>query len=171
MLVGEIIALCVIFVALPPIIWRLIYLIHKTKYDKFMAQVDALNKLKATLNSTLNSMGGSSSAPTAELIKKIKVKKSKILDKLDALMELVSSRTGVSITYEEIMDTYLQEHIKIKLLTDEVLKNSAVVSDYTFMKQVVFQLIKENKFPSESDFDNINLIYKKFKRMKKIKKW
>ena len=124
MLVGEIIALCIIFVVLPPVVWRLIYLIHETKYDKFMAQVDALNKLKATLNSTLNSMGGSSSAPTAELIKKIKVKKSKILDKLDALIELISSRTGIPIAYENIMDTYMQEQILVKMLPDGSLQNT-----------------------------------------------
>lgn len=171
MLVGEIIALCVIFIMLPTIIWRLIYLGHKTEYDKFvtMTQFDALNKLQSTLNTTLNSVGVNTNAPTAELIKKIKVKKSKILDKLDSLIELISSRTGIHIVYENIMDTYTQEQILIKQLSEKEITTD-IVSDYNLLKQIVYQLIKENKFPETDDFDYINKTYKKFKRMSKIKK-
>lgn len=147
MLLGEIIGLCVLFVVLPPIVWRLIYLTNKSKYDKFMAQVDALNKLQSTLNATLNGML-SNSTPTAELIKKVKLKKSKILDKFDALIELISSRTGVPIIHEEIIDTYLQEKIKIKFLDEEEIKGrDDIIEDFMFLKRVTLELIKENKFP------------------------
>lgn len=170
MLLGEMIALCIIFVVLPPVLWRIIYIIYKNKYDKFMESNDALNNLKTILNSTLNSMA-SSGVLTPELIKKIKIKKSKILDKLDALIELIISRTGASIVYEYINDTYMQEEIKIKLLSEESIRGQKTITeDFMFLKRIIYELIKENKFPISEDFDSINKIYKKFKKMPKIKK-
>lgn len=169
MLVGEIIALCVIFVVLPPVIWRLIYLVNKTTYDKLMVHVNALNKLQSTLNAKLNSVGGNSNVLTVELVKKIKVKKSKILDKLDSLIELISSRTGIHIVFENILDGYIKEQVLVKQLSENQITDD-IISDYCLLKQIIYQLIKENKFPDTDDFDYINKIYKKFKKMPKIKK-
>lgn len=167
MLVGEIVVLCIIFIVSPIIVFRLIYIFNKISTEKIIAKTNALNKLKSILNSAITTGPAQIIAP--EVLKQIKIKKSKILSKLEILNEIISNKTGINIVYQNINDSYLNETIIIKTLQRSAL-DSDILDDAIFIKTLMLQLIEENNFPSKEDFDYTNSIYKKFKKMPRNKK-
>ena len=163
----EIIGMCILFVVLPALVWRIVYLRNKNKKTIMKTQADSLNKLKSSLNNMIN---GAQTVSAADL-KQLQSKKDKILSKFDTLIKIISDRTGIEIMPCVLHDTVLQKDISInKLDSDYIRGKGDVTTDYFYITEIIDTLLKDNKMPSNADFDGMNSIYKKFKKMPKMKR-
>jgi hypothetical protein len=56
------------------------------------------------------------------------------------------SKTEIPVVYKDIIDTYIQKRVIIKYTFEKYMTNN-IILDYNLLKQIIYQLIKENKFP------------------------
>jgi len=163
----EIVAMCILFIALAIIVWRIVFLKVKMKRNLLTLQANSMSKLKNTLNTMVNG----SSTPSEQTLKQMQNKKDKILSKFDTLMRIISDKTGVKIQPEIIHDSFLQKNITINQLPEDSMRGrDSVTIDYFYAKDLINKLLKENKMLTPSEFNDINEIYKKFRKMPKVKK-
>src|SRR3989304_5180812 len=123
MLPIEIIALCILFIIVPPLICRIVYLRYKNRRDIIQKTNASILALKTKLNYALKSAWQNNIAHP-NLTAEMRIKRVKILDKLDKLIVLISIKSQAEMTTIQIVDTDTGSKVGVRLLDELTIVSS-----------------------------------------------
>ena len=162
----EIILSAILIILLPHAAYKIGTGIYKKKENNEKRKKEVLSNIKNALDDGINSLNTEAMTPVQ--IKKLKIKKDKFLIKAEQLIKEISEISNEKITKKLLSDKLLGEQVEIQVIDN--LNKTKYYSDYTFAHSIVKHVVENSKFPKKEDYDELNNLYKKYKKLNREKR-
>ena len=126
-----------------------------------------LHQINTSFTNGFSSLNKASMSPAE--VKKIELKKSAFLSKIDFLIKAISECSSISIEGMTLHDKMLETTCIIYTLPHHEIKETKYFNDYEFALNIIRELVEETKFPQKDEYLKLNLLYKKYKELKRKK--
>lgn len=155
----------VLFLLVPAFAAKVAYNIVQIMKRNEEKRKKLINQINATIQNGINSINGINMSDTER--EKMILKKSKFISKIENLIYIISICLSVPTQTIKMRDNLIGAECAVEILPYQDVKLEPHLSDYTFISNILTELVTHTKFPSKDDYFKLNRIYAKYKKLKK----